>query len=61
MQALSRNSDVFAAGVANAPVFNWVSWGRFDGDSAPFELAAPTAITQVRLWAAWHGASGRPR
>jgi len=30
LQALSRNSDVFAAGVANAPVFNWLSQGRFD-------------------------------
>jgi len=32
LQALSRNSDVFAVGVANAPVFNWLSEGRFDGD-----------------------------
>ena len=39
MQALTRNSDVFSAGVANAPVFNWVSQKRFDGDSDPFELA----------------------
>jgi len=31
LQALSRNSDVFVAGVANAPVFNWISQGRFDG------------------------------
>jgi hypothetical protein len=39
MQAVTRNSDVFAAGVANAPVFNWVTEKRFDGDSDPFELA----------------------
>ena len=39
MQALTRNSDVFAAGVANAPVFNWISQYRFDDEAAPFELA----------------------
>eukprot|EP01047_Picozoa_sp_COSAG01_P012195 COSAG01_NODE_544_length_15682_cov_107.959379_7_plen_436_part_00 len=43
MQALTRNSDVFAAGVANAPVFNWITQKRFDGDSQPFELALPRA------------------
>lgn len=32
LQALTRNSDVFAAGVAVAPVFNWVSQSRFDGE-----------------------------
>ena len=29
MQALTRNSDVFAAGVANAPVFNHISSVRY--------------------------------
>lgn len=31
LQALSRNSDLFVAGAANAPVFNWLSQSRFDG------------------------------
>ena len=39
MQGLTRNSDVFAAGVANAPVFNWVTQSRFERDAAPFEAA----------------------
>ena len=39
MQALTRNSDVFSAGVANAPVFNWLTQKRFEGDSAALELA----------------------
>lgn len=39
MQALTRNSDVFAAGVANAPVFNWLSQKRFDVDSSALEFA----------------------
>lgn len=43
MQALTRNSDVFAAGVANAPVFNWITQTRYNGDSQPFELALPRA------------------
>lgn len=38
MQAISRNSDVFAAGVANAPVVNWISEMRYDGDSNMFDL-----------------------
>jgi len=32
LQALSRNSDFFKVGVANAPVFNWLSSKRFDGE-----------------------------
>eukprot|EP00935_MAST-01C_sp_MAST-1C-sp1_P001667 g1667.t1 len=43
LQALSRNSDVFACGVANAPVFNWLTWKRFDGVSQPMELALQSA------------------
>jgi dipeptidyl aminopeptidase/acylaminoacyl peptidase len=31
LQALARDSAIFAAGVANAPVFNWVSTRRFEG------------------------------
>jgi len=31
LQALARNSDVFAAGVAHSPVFNWISVYRFVG------------------------------
>ena len=42
MQAMTRNSDVFAAGVANAPVFNWLSEERFDGNSQSMELALQT-------------------
>lgn len=30
LQALSRDSSRFAVGVANAPVFNWLSQSRFD-------------------------------
>jgi len=32
LQALGRNSDLFAVGVANAPVFNHITSGRFSGD-----------------------------
>eukprot|EP00041_Stephanoeca_diplocostata_P027435 m.754396 g.754396 ORF g.754396 m.754396 type:complete len:837 (-) comp23175_c0_seq31:333-2843(-) len=43
MQAVSRNSDVFKASVANAPVVNWISELRYDEDyvygaGAPFDL-----------------------
>lgn len=31
LQGVTRNSDVFRAGVASAPVFNWISQGRADG------------------------------
>ena len=46
MQALTRNSDVFAAGVANAPVFNHISSVRYEGypRSAPFDLEPPTGF-----------------
>ena len=33
LQALTRNPEVFAAGVANAPVFNWISQNRYDHES----------------------------
>ena len=39
LQALSRNSDVFAAGVANAPVYNWVSEFRSNAaKETPFDV-----------------------
>ena len=45
MQALSRNSDVFAAGVANAPVFNFIDTSRTVGSStARFDLESPTGF-----------------
>ena len=46
MQALTRNSDVFAVGVANAPVFNHISSVRYEGypRSAPFDLEPPTGF-----------------
>eukprot|EP01114_Cavostelium_apophysatum_P013210 TRINITY_DN3142_c0_g1_i1.p1 TRINITY_DN3142_c0_g1~~TRINITY_DN3142_c0_g1_i1.p1 ORF type:complete len:763 (+),score=142.71 TRINITY_DN3142_c0_g1_i1:231-2291(+) len=40
LQALGRNPDVFSAGVANAPVYNWITEGRFDGD--PYFTYNPT-------------------
>ena len=33
LQALTRDPDLFAAGVANAPVYNWVSQARYDGST----------------------------
>ena len=33
LQGLTRNSDVFAAGVANAPVFNFISSSRFESST----------------------------
>lgn len=44
MQALARNSDIFAAGVANAPVFNFISDSRYTGyrTSEHFDLAPLT-------------------
>lgn len=33
LQAMARDPDLFAAGVANAPVFNWISQNRYDGES----------------------------
>ncbi len=33
LQAMARDPDLFSAGVANAPVFNWISQNRYDGES----------------------------
>ena len=30
---ISRDPDLFSVGVANAPVFNWISQNRYDGES----------------------------
>lgn len=38
MQAVSRNSDVFKASVANAPVVNWITQLRYEGAGNPFNL-----------------------
>ena len=37
-QAVSRNSDVFAASVANAPVVNWITQRRYEGAGNAFNL-----------------------
>lgn len=42
LQALSRNSSTFKAGVANAPVFNWVSEYRMSAGNIPFFDFQPT-------------------
>ena len=33
LQAMTRDPKIFACGAANAPVFNWVSQARYDGDT----------------------------
>jgi dipeptidyl aminopeptidase/acylaminoacyl peptidase len=33
LQAMSRNPSIFTVGVANAPVFNWISQSRYDHES----------------------------
>jgi len=54
MQALTRNSDLFAAGVANAPVVNWVTTRRFESgwsfvpSGGPFSLVPPQITTEFR-------------
>ena len=46
MQALARDPDLFTAGVANAPVVNWVTTRRFGSDWSPSGLPFSLAPNQ---------------